>query len=252
MVKPGRWVLRATTRAASAEAARARSNGGSVTAPDALYLVALPVVGDDLVEVPTEERGTVDRIARALEAQGSGSALRHRTAILRALGDVLRAQYTDAREALRYLASLDRRLAVWGACACAREALRYVADDEPRPLRAIEVTERWLAGLATLDEVGKARDAAWDARADAYAAAAYAAAATTATYAAAAAAADAAAYADAAAAAANAAAAYAADANAANAWSTSEWTAAHNAELLRLVVTVADALPGLPPEVLRG
>ena len=39
---------------------------------------------------------SIDRIARALEASGCGSAAAHRTAILRALGAHLRATYADA------------------------------------------------------------------------------------------------------------------------------------------------------------
>ena len=62
------------------------------------------------------------------------------------LGDRLRARYTSAKEALRWLATLDLRLAVWGACAYAREALRCVPAGEDRPRVSIE----------TYDEVAKA------------------------------------------------------------------------------------------------
>ena len=188
-----------------------------------------------------ESEGTsVDRIARALEASGCGSAAAHRTAILRALGEHLRAQYTDARNALQWLATIDRRLAKWGACACAREALRYVPAGEERPLRAIETTERWLAGQATLDDVQLARDAAYEALRAADAATTYAATANAAVYAAVAAAA-ASAYASASA---YAAAAYAG-------WGTPKWTTAYAAEIARLVGVIADALPGIPPEPIQ-
>ncbi len=193
---------------------------------------ALP--SDVLCGLDESECASVDRIARAIEASGYGSAATHRTAILRAIGDHMRT-YDDAREALRWLASLDHRLATWGACACAREALRFVQAGEERPLLAIETTERWIAGLATLDDVQRAQDGAWKAWrgcAAYYAAYAYAAYAAYA----------AAAYA------AYAAAAYAAYAYAANARAPA-WDAARIAELTRLVGVVADALPGLPEEI---
>ena len=200
---------------------------------------ALPA--DALCGLDESECASVDRIARAVEASGYGEATAHRTAILRAIGEHLRA-YTDACEALRWLASLDHRLATWGACACARGALRYVKDGEHWSLRAIETTERWLAGQATLDEVRESRHgawAAWSATADAAcAAAAYAAYVTHgAIYSVTCS---------------GASAAYAATAYAATAArrSAAAWDAARNAELTRLVGVVADALPGLPPEVI--
>ena len=98
---------------------------------------------------------------------------------------------------------IDRKVLVRIACDCARTALRFVPEGEDRPRLAIETTERWLIGEATIEEVRAARGAAY--------AAAYAADAADAAYAAYAA------YADAADAAAYAAyaAAYAAAADAA-------------------------------------
>ena len=219
---------------------------------------ALPA--DALCGLDESEGTSVDRIARAVEASGYGEATAHRTAILRAIGEHLRAQYTDAREALRYLAGLDRRLAVWGACVCAREALRFVPEGEERPLLAIETTERWIAGQATLDDVQRAwagaraawRGSAADAAASSSAYATVRAAAVAATDYARADAADAAAYARAAAYATADAAAYAAACATATAArrSAAAWKAARNAELRRLVGVIADALPGLPPEVI--
>lgn len=101
----------------------------------------------------------------------------------------------DRREWLTWLAGalmrrghLDRRVLVRCACACARTALQYVPAGEERPLRAIEVTEAWCRGEATIDEVREARRGAYaTATAATYAAATYAAAAAGAvTYAAAA------------------------------------------------------------------
>lgn len=49
----------------------------------------------------------------------------------------------DARELLRSLVPIDRRVAVWCAAQCARTALQYVPEGELRPLRAIEAAEAW-------------------------------------------------------------------------------------------------------------
>ena len=97
--------------------------------------------------------------------------------------------------------NIDRKVLVKIACDCARTALRFVPEGEDRPRLAIETTERWIVGEATIEEVRSARNAAADA---AYAAYAYAAAYAAADAAYAADAADAAYAAD--------AAAYAADA----------------------------------------
>jgi len=215
---------------------------------------ALPA--DALCGIDASEGTSVDRIARAIEASGYGSAAAHRTAILRALGEHLCVQYTDARKVLQWLATLDRRLAVWGACACAHTALRYVPAGEHRPLRAFETTERWLAGAATIEEVRVARERAKAAAAVASAASAYAAYAAATAAAVAAYAADSASVA--AYAAAYAAAAYTAnarapawDADAADAAADAAGTTARAAELSRLVGVIADALPGIPPEPIQ-
>ena len=187
------------------------SGDGDAVTLYALTSHALPA--DALCGLDESECGSVDKIARAIEASGYGEATAHRAAILRAIGEHLRA-YTDACEALRWLTTIDRRLAVWGACVCAREALRFVAEGEERPLRAVETAERWLAGLATIEEARAAS------------AAAYAASA----------------------AAANSAATAAANSAERAGYYGVGWPAIRTAELTRLVGVVADALPGLPPE----
>ena len=104
---------------------------------------------------------------------------------------------------------IDRKVLVFVACQCARLVLKNTTDK--RVLKCIEITERWTADNAMIEEMITARrDAADAADAAAYAAYAYAAAYAAYAYAAAAAAAYAAA-ADAA----DAAAAYAAYAAAA-------------------------------------
>src|SRR5690606_22357779 len=55
---------------------------------------------------------------------------------------------------------VDRRLVVQAACKCARLALAHVREGEDRPLKAIEAAERWVDGLAKIEEVRLAADAA--------------------------------------------------------------------------------------------
>ena len=71
---------------------------------------------------------------------------------------------------------LDRKLFVAIACRIARGLLYLVPASEDRPRIALETTERWLRGDATLDEVNEARDNAYAASKDGnWAGAAYAA-----------------------------------------------------------------------------
>src|SRR5690606_8268922 len=53
---------------------------------------------------------------------------------------------------------VDRRLVVTATCQCARLALPHVPEGEDRPLKAIEAAERWVDGLATIEEVRQAAD----------------------------------------------------------------------------------------------
>ena len=79
----------------------------------------------------------------------------------------------------------DRKKLVLAACECARLALKYVPKGEKRPLRAIETTERWAKGQATLKEVKSAAAAAYAAYAAYLVTPAYIAYAAYAAYAAA-------------------------------------------------------------------
>jgi hypothetical protein len=65
----------------------------------------------------------------------------------------------------------DHVMIVRAACACARLALPHLPDGEDRPRLAVETTEAWCAGRATLDEVRAAGAAAWAAARAAVAAA---------------------------------------------------------------------------------
>ena len=51
---------------------------------------------------------------------------------------------------------IDRKVIVRTACACAREALRFVPDGGPKT--AIETAERWCNGEATIEQVRNASD----------------------------------------------------------------------------------------------
>jgi len=137
---------------------------------------------------------------------------------LRVIADYVRTTFTDAAEALKWLIKQSRRLGVWCACACAREALKYVEQGEDRPRIAIDTAEDWVRGKATKNQVKKASDAAVAAaNASAYAAA-------WAAY----------------------AAAYAAKAAANAAYASSYASAAHKKEILRLVDVTADAIMTFP------
>jgi hypothetical protein len=90
----------------------------------------------------------------------------------------------------------DRKLLVLAACQCARLALKYIPENEKRPVTAIEIAEKWARNEegVTLEHVRLAASASYAAYAASYAAA-NAARAARAANAAAYAASDAAAYA---------------------------------------------------------
>ena len=66
----------------------------------------------------------------------------------------------------------QRKKLVIVACQCARTALKYVPEDEKRPLKAIQITEAWANNdpTVTLGDVRNAGDAAYATDAAAYAA----------------------------------------------------------------------------------
>ena len=141
--------------------------------------------------------------------------------------------------------TVDQKLVVLAACACARTALKYVPKGERRPLVAIETTEAWARGEATIAEVRTAYAVS------AYAASASAAASAASAYAASASASASAAYA---AYAAYAASAYAASASAsaASAYAASASASAARkkanskmANLVRKHITVRRVLAGM-------
>lgn len=59
----------------------------------------------------------------------------------------------EARPALRGLMKYNNKLGTWCACQLARASLLYVSADEPRPRAIIELTESWLYGKSTLEDV---------------------------------------------------------------------------------------------------
>jgi hypothetical protein len=69
----------------------------------------------------------------------------------------------DGRWLLRFAGnddSISRPQLVLAACACARLVLHLVKEGDDRPRIAIETAERWCHGLATIEEVQTAADAA--------------------------------------------------------------------------------------------
>ena len=149
---------------------------------------------------------------------------------LRVISDYVRTEFKDAREALKWLVKQNRRLGVWCACACAREALKYVEQGEDRPRIVVETAEDWVRGKATKNQVGKASAAA-DAYVGSSSAAAYAASSAAA----------------AAASGAYHAACYAAYAAYDAAYDASyDASAARKKELQRLVDVIADAIMTFP------
>ena len=73
--------------------------------------------------------------------------------------------------------SKSRKKLVLCACKCARLSLKYVSNDEKRPLIAIQTAEKWAKGVGSvsIEDVRTAGTAAYAAAAAAYAAYAYAA-----------------------------------------------------------------------------
>lgn len=126
----------------------------------------------------SRRRFTFERAAKTFSDWSGRSTEAVRSEGLRVIAEEVLAVFDDAREALKTLTKLNRRLGVWCACAVARELLKYVKKGDNRPRRAVETTEDWVRGIATKEQVRKAAEAAESAANDAYAsyaAAAYAA-----------------------------------------------------------------------------
>lgn len=148
---------------------RARSNPTSKT-PKTIYSIAATVIPkQELREVPKEDRGTADGIALSIERSGGPSARGTRTKILRAISEQMLSMSED--RGLRWVGTLDPRISAWSSLVAAKEALRFT--DDKRTQRAVEVTERWLTGDATSQEVRNATTKAHDATSDAKTRAAY-------------------------------------------------------------------------------
>lgn len=62
----------------------------------------------------------------------------------------------DAVDALRWIFSQDKKLALWCACQVARKALRFLPPGERRPLRLIEATEGLVREQVSSEDVRKA------------------------------------------------------------------------------------------------
>ena len=102
---------------------------------------------------------TIDEAFVFLE--GETGERQEREAALRLLSDYVRSKFDDASDALEWLSKRDHRLSVWCAAQVARTVV-HLAPDEPskRPLRAIETTEAWVRGQATVAQLKAALNAA--------------------------------------------------------------------------------------------
>jgi len=109
----------------------------------------------------TEQRYDFEAAALALSDWTGRGHEEMRAHGLRVIADYVRTEFKDARKALEWLVKQNHRLGVWCACACAREALKYVPKGEDRPRIAIETAEKWVRGKATKNQVEKASDAAY-------------------------------------------------------------------------------------------
>ncbi len=119
-----------------------------------LILADRPDLAFDLEQLPRVmiEKGSLDQIAIELELMRSGESIALRTNALHALSKRVLLEYSAANEALEWIASRDFDIGVWGACVCARQALRFVPESETLPLRLIETAEQYLLGFMPLKE----------------------------------------------------------------------------------------------------
>ena len=65
-----------------------------------------------------------------------------------------------SRRRVLWMADATRVLHLY-ACRCAEHALALIPSPDPRSVRAIEIKRSWLDGKATIEELDAARDAAW-------------------------------------------------------------------------------------------
>jgi len=202
---------------------RARSNPSPLT-----VLVSLAYQDSDLIlEQMGRSRKTesLDQAVKRLADFTGDDPYKIRNMALLRLSEYVASSFDDAGEALRWLIDVDHKLGVWAACQAARETLRFVPKGEQRPRKAIEVTEAWVRGKASIAKVQKASADAYDYD-DSSAYAAYAAYSAPAD-----------------------AAAYIADAVAYDSSSvlfSKQWDAVRDAEFRRLVGVVADAIMSFP------
>ena len=87
------------------------------------------------------------------------------------VADILRLENVEAQDRIWVATNLldgrtNRLFAVW----CAREALKLIANPDPRSVAACDTAERFANGEATVAELSAASEAAWAARAAAWAA----------------------------------------------------------------------------------
>lgn len=120
-----------------------------------LVVMGNPGVRGDVRMSGFSSTASLDEVCRTLAATGQYREQTLRINALRALSKYVEKKFTRADDVCRWLTTVNRRLAVWAACSCAREALEFVAEGEERPRAAIETAEAWVAGQATKAVVSK-------------------------------------------------------------------------------------------------
>ncbi len=118
-------------------------------------LRAMPNLEFDLeqLEPKIREKGTIDQIAVELEVQGSGNATSIRTAAMRELGGWINEQYQDARQAIQWIGTRDKDIAVWCACVCVMETLVPANEGFSYPRRVIDAAKEYLEGRARSNDL---------------------------------------------------------------------------------------------------
>ena len=141
--KKGSLVERDDTYQLPLPGGRARSNPAK-RPPNTIYSIAATVIPKyELQNVPTKERKTADGIALAIERSGGADRQVTRTKILRAIGAEIKERFTTADDVVRWLPSLDKRLAQWAAITAARSVEDL--DSSGKSKKALDDAEKLMS-----------------------------------------------------------------------------------------------------------
>ena len=133
-----------------------------------VVLVAMgnPRVRSDLRMTGFSSTASLDDVCSTLAATGDVrfETLRHNA--LAGLGKYVGKRFSDSRKAAEWLVQLNRRLGAWAAVQTAKHVVSLIRGPDERAVRAIAVTERWCAGLASRMEAREAAEEAYRAYED--------------------------------------------------------------------------------------